>query len=176
MIVSNNRTLFSTAEMNSLILIALTLTTSIFLSPISIAGTALFSSQAIKMSSFNLSSQKWQNRVLLVFAPSVGHRDYQQQMRLFQQHNSGFADRDLVLVQVLATDKSYANGQLIDESSVANLRSRFGVNKDDFRVILLGKDGGVKRQDATPVQATAIFKQIDAMPMRQQEMQQRGRN
>ncbi len=72
-------------------------------------------------------------------------------------------------------DKSYANGQLIDESSVANLRSRFGVDKDNFRVILVGKDGSVKRQEATPVQATAIFDQIDAMPMRQQEMQQRGR-
>ncbi|MCG6135139.1 MAG: DUF4174 domain-containing protein [Nostoc sp. LLA-1] len=161
--------------MNNSVLIALTLTASIVLSPISISGTAQGSTQAIKMSSFNLSSQKWQNRVLLVFAPSVDHRDYQQQMQLFQQHNSGFADRDLVLVQVLA-DKSYANGQLIDESSVANLRSRFGVDKDNFRVILIGKDGGVKRQDATPVQATAIFEQIDAMPMRQREMQQRGRN
>ncbi len=34
----------------------------------------------------------------------------------------------------------------------------------------MGKDGGVKRQDTTPVRATAIFEQIDAMPMRQQEM------
>jgi hypothetical protein len=40
---------------------------------------------------------------------------------------------------------------------------------------LVGKDGGVKRQDTKPVKATAIFEQIDAMPMRQQEMQQRGR-
>lgn len=161
--------------MNNSVLIFLTLTTSIILSPVSIAGTAQGSTQAIKMSSFNLSSQKWQNRVLLVFAPSVDHLSYQQQMQLFQAQKSGFTDRDLVLVKVLATDKSYVNGRLIDESSVANLRSRFGVDKENFRVILVGKDGGVKRQDATPVQATAIFKQIDAMPMRQREMQQRGR-
>ncbi|MBE9209194.1 DUF4174 domain-containing protein [Nostoc sp. LEGE 06077] len=162
--------------MNNLVLINLILTASIVLSPVSIADTAQGSTHAIKMSSFNLSSQKWQNRVLLVFAPSVDHHIYQQQMQLFQQHNSGFTDRDLVLVQVLATDKSYANGQLIDESSAANLRNRFGVDKDNFRVILVGKDGGVKRSDTIPVQATAIFEQIDAMPMRQQEMQQRGRN
>ncbi|MCC5670227.1 DUF4174 domain-containing protein [Nostoc sp. CHAB 5784] len=37
------------------------------------------------------------------------------------------------------------------------LRLRFGVNKENFRVILVGKDGGVKRQDTKPVQATAIF-------------------
>ncbi|MCC5669889.1 DUF4174 domain-containing protein [Nostoc sp. CHAB 5784] len=52
---------------------------------------------------------------------------------------------------------------------------RFGVDKENFRIILVGKDGGVKRQDTTPVQPTAIFKQIDAMPMRQQEMQERKR-
>ncbi|WP_414579356.1 DUF4174 domain-containing protein [Anabaena sp. CCY 9402-a] len=161
--------------MNNSVLIALTLTASIALSPVSIGGTAQGSTQAIKMSSFNLSSQKWQNRVLLVFAPSVNNRTYQQQMQLFNQHQNGFTDRDLVLVQVLATDKSYANGQLIDESSAANLRNGFGVDKENFRVILVGKDSGVKRSDTIPVQATAIFEQIDAMPMRQQEMQQRGR-
>jgi hypothetical protein len=91
-------------------------------------------------------------------------------MQLFNQHQNGFTDRDLVLVQVLATDKSYANGQLIDESSAVKLRNRFGVDKENFRIILVGKDGGVKRSDTTPVKAAAIFEQIDAMPMRQQEM------
>ncbi|MBD2452131.1 DUF4174 domain-containing protein [Nostoc sp. FACHB-152] len=156
--------------MNKSVLIALTLSASIVLSPVSIADIVQGSTHTIKMSSFNLSSQKWQNRVLLVFAPSMNNRTYQQQMQLFNQHQNGFTERDLVLVQVLATDKSYANGQLIDESSAANLRNRFGVEQQNFRVILVGKDGGVKRQDTTPVQATPIFEQIDAMPMRQQEM------
>ena len=169
--------------MNNSVLIALTLLACIVLLPVSKADIAQGSTNhAIKMSSFNLSSQKWKNRVLLVFAPSVDNHTYQQQMQLLQEHKSGFADRDLVLVQVLATDESYANRQPIDESSAAKLRvgearrrHRFGVDKGNFRVILVGKDGGVKRSDATPVQATAIFKEIDAMPMRQQEMQKRGR-
>ncbi|AVH73841.1 protein of unknown function DUF4174 [Nostoc sp. 'Lobaria pulmonaria (5183) cyanobiont'] len=160
-------------KVNNSVLIALTIAVSITLSPVSIAGTVQGSTHTIKMSSFNLSSQKWQNRVLLLFAPSVDNHNYQQQMQVFNQHQNGFKDRDLVLVKVLATDKSYANGQLIDESSAANLRNRFGVDKENFRVILIGKDGGVKRQETTPVQATAIFEQIDAMPMRQQEMQER---
>jgi peroxiredoxin len=160
-------------KMNNSVVIALTLTASIALSPVSIANAVQDSTHTIKMSSFNLNSQKWQNRVLLLFAPSVNNHSYQQQMQLFNQQQNDFKDRDLVLVQVLATDKSYANGQLIDESSASNLRNRFGVDKENFRVILIGKDGGVKRQETTPVQATAIFEQIDAMPMRQQEMQER---
>ncbi|WP_199338702.1 DUF4174 domain-containing protein [Nostoc sp. FACHB-145] len=143
--------LISTAEVNKSVLIALTLSASIVRLPVSIADTVQGSTHTIKMSSFNLSSQKWQNRVLLVFAPSVNNRTYQQQMQLFNQHQNGFTERDLVLVQVLATDKSYANGQLIDESSAAKLRNRFGVEQQNFRVILVGKDGGVKRSDTTPV-------------------------
>lgn len=158
-------------EVNNSVLIALTLTASIVLSPVSIAGTVIGSTNhPFHMSSFNLSSQKWQNRVLLVFAPSVDNLSYQQQMQILQEQKNGFTDRDLVLVQVLATDKSYANGQPIDESSAAKLRDRFGVDQENFQVILVGKDGGVKRQDTTPVQVEAIFEQIDAMPMRQQEM------
>ncbi|MCC5647176.1 DUF4174 domain-containing protein [Nostoc sp. CHAB 5824] len=162
--------------MNNSVLIALTLLACIVLSPVSKADIVQASiNHTIKMSSFNLSSQKWKNRVLLVFAPSVDNHIYQQQMQLLQKHNRGFADRDLVLVQVLATDESYANTQPIDESSAAKLRESFGVDKENFRVILVGKDGGVKRSDGTPVQATAIFEEIDAMPMRQQEMQERRR-
>ncbi len=41
----------------------------------------------------------------------------------------------------------------IDESSTTKLRDRFNVGKDDFRVFLIGKDGGVKRQFLANVQA-----------------------
>ncbi|QMS87417.1 DUF4174 domain-containing protein [Nostoc edaphicum CCNP1411] len=162
--------------MNNSALIAINLLVCIVLSPVSKADIIQHSTNhAIKMSSFNLSHQKWKNRVLLVFAPSIDNHTYQQQMQLLQEHNSGFADRDLVLVQVLSTDESYANKQPIDESSAAKLRDRFEVDKESFRVILVGKDGGMKRSYAKPVQATAIFEEIDAMPMRQQEMQEQGR-
>lgn len=117
-----------------------------------------------------MSSQKWKNRLLLVFAPSEQNRAYQQQMQLFAQQKQGFATRDLVLVRVFAHGNSYANGQQIDSSSAAHLRDRFGVGNSDFRVILVGKDGGTKRSDSEPVKANAIFNEIDAMPMRRQEM------
>ncbi|NMG19341.1 hypothetical protein DP116_07665 [Brasilonema bromeliae SPC951] len=42
--------------------------------------------------------------------------------------------------------------------------------------VLVGKDGGVKRRETTPVQAKAIFDEIDAMPMRRQEMRERDKS
>ncbi len=161
--------------MNKLAILALSLLTCLVLSPVGEAGTTQTSAKhGVKMSSFSLSSQKWKNRVLLVFAPSSSHRTYQQQMQLFEQHQRDFANRDLVLVQVLAQGPSYANGEPIDSSTVAHLRDRFGVSKEDFRVVLVGKDGGTKRSDSSPVKANTIFGEIDAMPMRQQEMRERS--
>jgi Domain of unknown function (DUF4174) len=147
------------------------LLTSLAFLPVSQAATpTATTNRNVKMSSFNLSSQKWKNRVLLVFAPSSDNSAYQQQMQIFSEEKVAFLDRDLVLVQVLATGESYANGQKIDENSAVELRDRFDVSKNDFRVILVGKDGSAKRQDTVTVKAKAIFNEIDAMPMRQQEM------
>ena len=146
------------------------LTYLVFL-PVSQAGIPqTTTNRAVKMSSFNLSSQKWKNRVLLVFAPASDNNAYQQQMQIFSGEKAAFLDRDLVVVQVLATGESYANGQKIDENSAVELRDRFDVSENDFRVIVVGKDGGAKRQDRVPVEAKAIFNEIDAMPMRRQEM------
>lgn len=126
------------------------------------------------MSSFELSAQKWKKRVLLVFAPSRNHAAYQQQMQLLQEYKSDLRDRDLVLVEVLTNGESYVDFQPIDSSSATGLRNRLQVSNQDFCVILVGKDGGVKRRDKVPVEAKAIFAFIDAMPMRQQEMREKG--
>ncbi len=126
-----------------------------------------------KMTSFSLNSQKDENRVLLVFAPDAQNSDYQKQMQFFAREETAFRDRDLVLVQVLAKGESQVNDQAIDQASVAKLRSSFRVGEGDFRVILVGKDGGEKRRDTIPVSPRAIFSEIDAMPMRRQEMRDR---
>lgn len=161
--------------MNKSALITLPLLAFFILLPASTSTYAQASpNHAAMMPSFNLSSQKWKNRVLLVFAPSSNNPGYQQQMQKFQGHKSAFVERDLILVEVLTDGNSYAESQQIDPSSAARLRDRLQVGAQDFRVILVGKDGGVKRRQTTPVQAKAIFEQIDAMPMRQQEMQKRG--
>jgi hypothetical protein len=55
------------------------------------------------------------------------------------------------------------------------LRRRFGVRPGRFTVILIGKDGGVKMLREDRVELQEIFDLIDSMPMRQQEMQEKGK-
>jgi hypothetical protein len=53
------------------------------------------------------------------------------------------------------------------------LRRRFEVKSGPFKVVLIGKDGGVKmvREDRADLQE--IFDRIDSMPMRQQEIKEK---
>ena len=43
------------------------------------------------------------------------------------------------------------------------------------RILLVGKDGGVKLRSEEPVSIQRIFDLIDSMPMRRREMREKGR-
>ena len=49
-------------------------------------------------------------------------------------------------------------------------RLRAALAVDGFEVLLVGKDGGVKLRQETPLSVDDLFATIDAMPMRQREM------
>lgn len=121
---------------------------------------------------FDLKAYQWQNRVLLVFAPSANSPAYQRQMQLFQSQQAGFKERDLLLVELLTEGTSRAGEQPIGEADVERVRSRFKIAPQEFRVILVGKDGTAKRRDSNPVKPEVIFSEIDAMPMRRREMRE----
>jgi hypothetical protein len=122
---------------------------------------------------FSLRAQQWQYRVVLLFAPSEQTPAYQQQMQEWQSAAEETRDRDLKLVEVIADGQSRADGQPIATASAEQLRSQFGVAAADCVVILIGKDGTEKRREQAPIDPAVLFRTIDAMPMRQQEMKTR---
>jgi Domain of unknown function (DUF4174) len=99
-------------------------------------------------------------RPLYVFAPSGGDARLGSQRAIVAGRSGGFADRDVPVIEVIGADPR---------------RARFGVPAGQFRVILVGKDGGVKLSSGRPVPAAEIFALIDAMPMRRDEIRARGR-
>jgi Domain of unknown function (DUF4174) len=118
---------------------------------------------------FNLSDQQWHHRIVLLFAPSKRSPAYQQQMAQWQAHQAGMQERDLKLVEVLGAGESRVDGQPMTSASAERLRQQFGITSQSFAVILIGKDGTEKQRDGVPIEPTALFRTIDAMPMRQQE-------
>ena len=50
------------------------------------------------------------------------------------------------------------------------LREQLELKPGKFSLTLVGKDGGVKRREESPVEMQEIYGLIDGMPMRKQEM------
>ena len=121
----------------------------------------------------DLSPYQWKNRLLFVFAPDQSHPGYDALHKSLAAQAAEVVDRDLVVFEVLESDLSFTNTDIIDPDTARLLREKFDVDRWDFTVVLVGKDGGtkLKRKGRTPLKD--IFALIDSMPMRQEEMRQK---
>ena len=117
-----------------------------------------------------MTASVWEKRVLLTFAPNRRHAEFRQQAALLGAVDAGLAERDMTLIRVFADGEVVIEGNAHPDSASSFYR-RFSVVKDEFRVILVGKDGTVKLDRAHAVTAGDLFALIDAMPMRRLEMQ-----
>ena len=123
-----------------------------------------------------LADHRWEHRPLLVFAPSADHEFLTAQEKALEGNDAGIRDRDMILVTVVEDGTSRlrmapsGDGRPLTEAAVRHLRDRFSVPPAAFRVLLVGKDGTEKQRSAEPVSICSIFDRIDAMPMRQREM------
>lgn len=113
---------------------------------------------------------QWQNRPLLVFAPSARADPYRQQLEIARNHAAGFRERDMVTVAVVADNAVTVDGTRAKDLSNAQMRRRYRVPEDRFAAILVGKDGTQKLRGDAPISAGKLFETIDAMPMRQREI------
>ena len=113
----------------------------------------------------------WEKRVLLVFVPDEQNAGYQRQQVILQAIEGGLNERDMTVIRAFADD-SVAIDEQVHAQSGASFYQRFAVNSDEFRVILVGKDGTVKLDRDGAVSAEDLFALIDSMPMRRYEMMQ----
>lgn len=116
-------------------------------------------------------------RPVLVFAPSAADARFVEQERKLAGSAAGMREREMALVPLLLSGLAASSGSTailgLPPAEAAVARKRFGVGPHEFRVLLLGKDGGEKLTSAAPLTAEKLFGEVDRMPMRRQEM--RGR-
>ncbi len=106
-----------------------------------------------------LAVYRWKSRVVLVVAPSKGHPLVDAQRTQLSGATKGTRERDLVLV--VAAGKS---------PSAKAMRAKFDLGDDDARAMLIGKDGEAKLISRQAISTDKLFSEIDAMPMRCDEM------
>lgn len=116
-----------------------------------------------------MSSYQWKKRPLVVFAASPGDEALARQRAIVKSLRPAFIDRKVVVIYVegdrVSADLGAPPGQ-----SAAALRQRYGVGDGQFRVVLVGLDGGVKLTSSGPLSGEKLFATIDTMPMRRDEV------
>lgn len=119
---------------------------------------------AMKTDLRSVAGMMGQQRVLLVFAPTMRDRRLEAQRRAIARFGAGAAARDLVLVQV-------ADGKVIGaHNREERLRRTYDTPTGRYRTLLIGKDGNVALDEPGPISERRLQQVIDAMPMRQKEM------
>ena len=68
--------------------------------------------------------------------------------------------------EILNRDLLHFN--FINDHEIKNLTN---INDKSFRILLIGKDGGVKYESNRFISLIQLFELIDSMPIRQREMQ-----
>ena len=94
-------------------------------------------------------------------------------MKDFWEQETELKDRDLIIFRFIDNNGGYCNNEIISSEDVKRAYRDFQIDKDQFNILLIGKDGGIKMHQKQYVQTHTIFVLIDQMPMRQNEMQKK---
>jgi len=123
---------------------------------------------------YDLTQHLWRDRLLFLVAPSAEDRTLLHKRGEIDRRDDALVDRDMVFFQINADQGS--RGELVlDASQVQQLRDQLNVERHDRVMILVGKDGGIKRRAPLEADLREIFLQVDTMPMRQTEIRSKKR-
>ncbi|EAU45346.1 DUF4174 domain-containing protein [Salipiger bermudensis] len=112
--------------------------------------------QSLPADARDLDGMRWDKRPVLLFAPSKDHPDYARQIEMLREAQAALAERDIVVLSDL------------DDRTPSPLRQ--GFQPGGFKLVLVGKDGGVKLEQDAVLAPEELFAVIDRMPMRRNEM------
>lgn len=121
-----------------------------------------------------LADLAWQNRPVLVFASSTDDHRVQLQLDALRINRRELFEREMLVITVIGD--AVAEDWTPSDRSASALREAYDVSEGEFSVVLIGKDTGVKRRESGYIEPSALFRLVDSMPMRRQEMRRTGNN
>lgn len=122
------------------------------------------------VSAQNVASHQWENRVLIISGTKSETTLVEQQFQQFKNKSKQLLERKLVLYKCINDNCMFYNW--IDKPKPVKIKNTFPT----FSILLIGLDGGKKYTSHKLQQPNAIFKLIDTMPMRAQELLNKHKN
>ena len=117
----------------------------------------------------NLSDFIWKNRILLIIIEKENKNEVDQYKKLLSQLSCEINDRDLLIGWFTDKSNMIANST-INPENIKKIKSRIKPNQSGDNILLIGKDGGIKRSYKSLPNIYEVFSIIDRMPMRRSEM------
>jgi hypothetical protein len=118
----------------------------------------------------NIDSYQWKNRILLVLTDDIDNSIFKNQIEELKRYEDGLKERKLIVYQI--HNKAYKLG-LAENSNWQQSTQKYKTQKKTksaFEVLLIGLDGGVKLRKTDLISCEALFRIIDVMPMRKNEL------
>ena len=109
-----------------------------------------------ELQGIELNQYLWKNRIILTFADDEDHPDLIKLKAEMKENECEILNRDLLHFH-------FSNDHYFGKHTTTNDQS--------LRILLIGKDGGIKYESSRSVSILRLFELIDSMPMRQDEMQ-----
>ena len=124
------------------------------------SGILILSLMAIiipkELQGIELNQYLWKNRIILTFADDEDHPDLIKLKVEMKENSCEILNRDLL------------HFHFINDGKTGNHTT---TNDQSFRILLIGKDGGIKYESNRSVSLIHLFELINSIPMRQDEMQ-----
>ena len=109
-----------------------------------------------ELQGIELNQYLWKNRIILTFADEEDHPDLIKLKAEIKENECEILNRDMLHFH-------FSNDHYFGKLTTTN---------DQFlRILLIGKDGGIKFESSRTISILRLFELIDSMPMRQDEMQ-----
>ncbi len=115
----------------------------------------------------------WQDRLLFLIAPSADDPMVIRQREALNERTDALDDRDLKIFQLYVESPSLFDGEPLADREARELRNKLRSEPTARELILIGKDGSIKRRAPLEIELREIFMQIDDMPMRREEIQEK---
>ena len=117
----------------------------------------------------DLLSHRWEERVVVVYSANLDDKNADEQLALFKSTQAELEDRAMVVYHI--TNEGYRFNFSPELESSDSEDEEF-----DFKVMLLGLDGGIKYESNAVEPAQVYYELIDRMPMRRSQMRKRIKN
>ena len=131
----------------------------------------------ITMQGQHLEEYRWENRILLVKTKNEWSEKYRDQLEVFRGATEALKERKIILYQIVGSQYDlidYTNKRHKESGALSNEMTDHLLNhKNQFEIILIGLDGGIKYRKTELLTMEDLFSIIDSMPMRRAEMRKK---